>query len=86
MPYITPKTAPSPSMISTPMQYTHHSTDPTYHPRRHPDPISHFATVHLPDRQTNRSTDRWAKRQVCTKTRLVTRLRQHASDHWLIWM
>ena len=34
------------------------STDPTHYPKRHPDPLSHFATVHFPDRQTNRQTDR----------------------------
>jgi len=26
------------------------------HPKRHPDPISRFATVHFPDRQTDRHT------------------------------
>jgi len=48
MPQIHPKTAPSPSTITT----------PTHHPKWHPDPISHFATVHFPDRQTDRRTDR----------------------------
>ena len=38
--------------------YTHPSTDPTLHPKRHPDPISRFATVHFPDRQTDTHTDR----------------------------
>jgi len=27
-------------------------TDSTYHPKRHPDPISRFATVHFPDTHT----------------------------------
>jgi len=35
-------------------------------PKRHPDPISRFATVHFPDRQT----DTWDKRQVYSKIRL----------------
>jgi len=34
----------------------------------HPDPISHFATIHFPDTQTekqiDRQTDRWSRRQV----------------------
>ena len=30
------------------------STDPTHHPKRHPDPISRFATVNSPYRQTDR--------------------------------
>ena len=39
---------------------THPSTDPTHNPKRHPDPISRFATVHYPDtqRQTDQPTDR----------------------------
>ena len=28
-------------------------TDPTHHPKRHPDPLSHFATVHFADRLTD---------------------------------
>ena len=40
----------------------------------HPDPISRFATVHFPDRQTERhtdtQTDRWDRRQTCKNTRL----------------
>ena len=68
----TPKTAPFPSTISTPISYTHPSTDFTHHPKRHPDPISPFATVHLAVRQTDTQTDRWARRQVCTETRLCS--------------
>ena len=30
------------------------SADPTHHRKRHSDPISRFATVHFPDRQTHR--------------------------------
>ena len=32
--------------------------DPTHHPKRHPDPISRFSTIHPPDRLTVRPTDR----------------------------
>ena len=36
------------------IDYTKPSTDPTQRPKRHPDPISRFATVHRPsDRQTD---------------------------------
>ena len=46
-------------------------TDPTHHPKRHPDPNSRFATVHFPDRQTERHTDRqtdtWERWQVRNK-------------------
>jgi len=55
---------------SLPHLIHHPSTDLTHHPKRHPDPISRFATVHPPDRHTDTPTDRWARRQVCTKTRL----------------
>jgi len=53
----TPKTAPSPSTITTPIYNTHPSTNPTHHSKRHKDSISRFATVHFPDRQTDRPTD-----------------------------
>jgi len=51
---------------------------PTSRVKRHPDPFNHFATVHPPDRPTDRQTDRptdrqtdtWNWRQVCTKSRL----------------
>jgi len=33
-------------------------TNPTYHPKRHPDPVSRFAIIHPSDRQTDRRTDR----------------------------
>jgi len=39
---------------------------PTHHPKWYPDPISHFARVHPSDRQSERLTDRWARRQACT--------------------
>jgi len=61
-----PQTAPSPSTVTTLIKYTPPLTDPTHHPKRHPDPISHFATVHFPDAQTNR----WDRRQTCENTPL----------------
>jgi len=67
-PKFTPKTA-LPLRRWLPHWYTHPSTDPTHHPKWHLDPISRFATVHFPDRQTDRLTDRqtnrWARWQVC---------------------
>jgi len=56
--------------------HIHQSFDrPTHHPKRRPDPLSRFATVHFLDNQTDRQmvrltdrlTDRWSKRQTCTK-------------------
>jgi len=35
---------------------------PTYHPKRQPDPVNRFSTVHFPDRETHRQTDRWSRR------------------------
>jgi len=64
MSHIFPKTAPS--LHLHPISYAHLSTDPTHHSKRYPDPICRFSTVHLLDRQT----DRWARREVCTNTRL----------------
>ena len=29
---------------------------PTHHSKQHPDPVSCFATMHFPDRQTDRLT------------------------------
>ena len=42
-----------------PIYYTHAVADPTHHPKRHAYPISRFATatVHFPDRPTNRQMD-----------------------------
>jgi len=36
------------------------TTDPTHHPKRHPDPVCRFATIHFPDTdtETDRHTDR----------------------------
>jgi len=52
-PKFIPETAPSHSTITTHIWYTHPSTDPTHHPKRLLDPISHFATVHFADRLTD---------------------------------
>jgi len=53
-----PKKIPFPLIISRYPYLIHPpSTDPTHHPKWYPDPISHFATVHFPDRQTARPTD-----------------------------
>ena len=51
-------------MITTSIEYTHPSTDPTHHPKRHPDRISRFATVHFLDTQTDTQTDKWDRRQL----------------------
>ena len=67
-PKFIPKTVPSSSTITTPIWYTHPSTDPTYHSKHHPDPISRFAIIHFPDRQIDRQTDRQMDRQLCTKS------------------
>jgi len=70
-PKFTPKTAPSPSMITTKIQYTHSSTDPSHHPKRHPDPISRFATAHFcwpKDRPTDGQVEcsvQWELRWLC---------------------
>jgi len=53
-PNFTHRTAPSPSMITTRIPYP--LTNPTHHPKWHPDPISHFATVHFLDRWTDQQT------------------------------
>jgi len=58
IPTFTPKTAPSPSTITTPIYNTLPSTDPTHHSTRHKDSISHFATAHFPDRPTDTHTYR----------------------------
>ena len=58
-PQIHPKTAPSPSPITTHLILLSfdwlHSPPQT---KRHPDPISCFATIHFADRHTDRPTDR----------------------------
>ena len=49
-----------------PVYYTHSSTDPTHHPKRHLDPFSRFATIHFADRPT----DRWSRRMFRNMSRL----------------
>jgi len=62
-PKFTPKTVPSPLTITT-IKYTHPLTNPTHHPKRHPDAISRFATVHFLDSQTHRPTDGIGNRSI----------------------
>jgi len=61
-----PTKLPFPLRRSPPPSNTH--IPRRHHPKRHPDPISRFATVglHFPDRETHTQTDRWARRQVYT--------------------
>ena len=61
----TPKTAPSLLTITTFI-----STYPIHHPKRHPNPINRFATIHFADRQTDRQTDRWSRRMFRNMSRL----------------
>jgi len=58
--------------LKTPLPFDDHHphlihpslADLTHHLKWHPDPISHFATVHFLDRPTDTQTDRWDRRQV----------------------
>jgi len=67
-----PAKLPIPLMMTTPSKNTYLLTDPTHHPKRHPDPISCFATILFLDHQTNththrqthRLTIRWDRRQL----------------------
>jgi len=60
MPHIHSKTAPSHGVIANPNYVPHLWTQPTHHPKRHPDPISRFSTMHLTDRPTDRH---WSRQQ-----------------------
>jgi len=53
-----PQNCPFPFDDKHPIYYTHPSTDPTHHPKRHRDAISRCATIYFPDQQTDRHTDR----------------------------
>jgi len=64
MPHIYPKTAPSPSTISTRIEYTHPLTDTTHHPD--PTAVFHNSPTRQTDRLTDRQIDRWDRRQACT--------------------
>jgi len=57
-----PPKLPLPVDVDYPIEYTHQSTDTTYHLKRHSDPISRFATVHFGP--TDTQTERWARRQL----------------------
>ena len=61
-PQIHPTTAPS-IRRSPPYPIP---TDPTHRPKRHPDPLSHFATIQFSDthRQTDTHTDTQTDRQM----------------------
>ena len=52
-----PKNCPFPFDYHHPI-YTPIPVDPTHQPKRHPDPISHFAIDHFPDRLRGRQTYR----------------------------
>jgi len=53
-PTFTPKFDPFPFENLHPHLIHPSSTDPTHHPKRHADPVSHFSTILPPDRQTER--------------------------------
>jgi len=61
-PNIYPK-CPFPWSNRLPVNLPHPCTQPTHHSKRHPDPISRFSTIHRTVQQTDRPTDRWARRQ-----------------------
>jgi len=54
MPHIHPKTAPSHRAIANPNYLPHSLTQLIQHPKRIPDPISCFSTMHQMDQQTDR--------------------------------
>jgi len=68
-PKFTPK-LPLPLRRSPPHLIHLPSTDPTHHPKRHPDPISRFAIIHFADRHTDGPCSvpcsvPWALRSLC---------------------
>ena len=57
------------SLQRAPPHLIHPSFDRLHSPpKRHPDPVSRFATVHTPDRHTHRQTDTWGRRQVYSRS------------------
>jgi len=54
-PISTHKIAPSCRAISNPIYLPHPWTQPTYHPKQHPDPVRRFSTIHT-DKQTDQPT------------------------------
>jgi len=57
MPHIHPQNAPLLAAIANPNYLPHPWTQPTYHHKWHPDPISRFSTMHWTDTQIDRETD-----------------------------
>ena len=57
-PTSTPKITPFRAAIANPIYLLHPWMQPTHHPKRHPDPISRFSTVHRTDQRTGRPTNR----------------------------
>jgi len=68
MPHIYSRNCGFSSTISTPSN-TPIPRPTRHHPKRYPDPISRFVTVHLPDRATDKPTRDW--RQLFTNSRLL---------------
>jgi len=75
-PTSTLKITPCRGAIANPKHLPHHRIQPTHHPKRHPDPIIRFFTIHPLDTRTQTEgdtdtpTDRWDMRQTCSNTRL----------------
>jgi len=57
-------------------------TDPTHHHRQHLDLISHFATIHFLDTQT----DRWDRRQVYSNIRSIERERRTKNMVYYVYL
>jgi len=86
-PHSPPKITPSDGPIPKPSYLPHPWTNPSYHPKPHPYPISHFATMHWTDTQTNR----WLERMFDDYRPLslyregrrgLTTTRNHWHGHW----
>jgi len=79
-----PKNYPFPFNDLHPIWYPS-STDRTHHPKWHSDPISHFSTIHPPDRPPDRQTDRWSRWQLCLNTRLHSGLIMTKTVRHCLW-
>jgi len=51
-------TTPNRETISIFIYTAHPWTNPTNHPKRHPDPVSRFSTIHRTDRSNDRQTQK----------------------------